>query len=137
MVVRILQGVAQGVPTLHLAKELGLDRKHLLERRHKIQESAANACSRDPLLDEIVEADELYQNAGEKGKLHPDPSDPPRYRANKVRGHGTWKNDRPPILGIVGWESDQIRLEVKKQRTTGPRAHRCVRHPAGSSGQHG
>mgnify|MGYP005846434543 CR=1 FL=1 len=114
VIVRILQGVAQGVPTLHLAKELGLDRKHLLERRHKIQESAANACSRKPLPDDVVEADEMYQNAGEKGKPHLDPNDPPRCRANKVRGHGTWENDRPPILGIVGRESGQVRLEVKQ-----------------------
>ena len=114
VIVRILQGFAQGVPTLHLAKELGLDRKHLLERRHKLQELAANACSRNPLPDEVVEADEMYQNAGEKGKRHPDPNDPPRCRANKVQGHGTWKNDRPPILGIVGRESGQALLEVKK-----------------------
>jgi len=37
LIVRILQGIAQGVPTRHLAQELGLDRKHLLERRHQIQ----------------------------------------------------------------------------------------------------
>ena len=41
VIVRILQGFAQGTPTLHLAKELGIDRKHLLERRHKIQSLAA------------------------------------------------------------------------------------------------
>lgn len=35
-----------------------------------------------------------------------------RKRANKVRGHGTWEKDRPPILGIVGRESGQIRLRV-------------------------
>jgi hypothetical protein len=29
VIVRILQGFAQGTPTLHLAKELGIDRKHL------------------------------------------------------------------------------------------------------------
>lgn len=114
VVIRILQGFAQGVPTQHLAKELGIDRKHLLERRHKLQGFIAKACSRDPLPDKVVEADELYQNAGEKGILHPDPEDPPRHRANKVRGHGTWENDRPPILGIIGRESGQVRLEVKK-----------------------
>ena len=113
VVVRILQGFAQGVPTLHLAKELGIDRKHLLGR-HKLQGFIAKACSRDPLPDKIVEADEMYQNAGEKGILHPDPEDPPRHRVNQVRGHGTWENDRPPILGITGRESGQARLEVKK-----------------------
>ena len=56
----------------------------------------------------------MYQNAGEKGKKHADPTDPPRRRANKVRGHGTWDNDRPPIAGVVGRESSAIRLKVCK-----------------------
>lgn len=54
----------------------------------------------------------MYQNAGEKGILHDDPDDPPRRRANKVRGHGTFEKDRPPIAGVVGRESGQIELEV-------------------------
>ena len=60
----------------------------------------------------MTEADELYQNAGEKGRKHPDPWDPPRRRANKTRGHGTWETDRVPIAGVVGRESGQIRLQV-------------------------
>ena len=36
-IVLILRGIAQGVPTAHLAKELGVDRAHLLQRRHEIQ----------------------------------------------------------------------------------------------------
>jgi transposase len=114
VIVRIVQGFAQGIPTLHLAKELGIDRKHLLERRHKIQELVAQACIREPFLDEVVEADEMYQNTGEKGTLHSDPEDPPRRRANKAQGHGTWETDRPPILGIVGRESGQVQLTLKK-----------------------
>jgi hypothetical protein len=102
-----------------LAQELGVDRKHLLERRHRIQELAAQACCREPLADAVVEADEMYQNAGEKGRLHPHPEDPPRRRANQARGHGTWETDRPPVLGIVGRESGQIQLLLKKQRKTG------------------
>lgn len=35
--VLILRGIAQGVPTEHLADELGIDRSHLLEKRHEIQ----------------------------------------------------------------------------------------------------
>lgn len=54
----------------------------------------------------------MYQNAGEKGIPHLDPLDPPRRRANKQRGHGTFENDRPPIAGVVGRESAQIRLRV-------------------------
>jgi transposase-like protein len=60
----------------------------------------------------VTEADEMYQNAGEKGDPHEDPDDPPRRRANKVRGHGTWANDRPPIAGVVGRESGAIHLQV-------------------------
>lgn len=120
VIVRILQGFAQGVPTLHLARELGMDRKHLLERRHHLQALAARACVREPLADGVVEVEEMYQNAGEKGLLHPDPDDPPRRRANQARGHGTWESDRPPVLGIVGRDSGQIQLIFKKQCTSGP-----------------
>ena len=49
---------------------------------------------------------------GKKGVPHKEPDDPPRKRANKVRGHGTWDKDRPPVHGVVGRESGQIRLEV-------------------------
>jgi transposase len=65
-----------------------------------------------PLPDAVVEADELYQNAGEKGIRHPDPLDPPRRRANKRPGHGTFANDRPPVAGLVGRDSAHIRLHV-------------------------
>ena len=92
---------------------MGIDRKHLLERRHKIQAFAASACIRTPMRDEVNEADEMYQNSGEKGIKHPDPNDPPRRRGNQSRGHGTWDSDRPPVLGVIGRESGQIRLEVK------------------------
>jgi transposase len=54
----------------------------------------------------------MYQNAGEKGREHPDPDDPPRRRANQVKGHGTWDNDRPPVAGVVGRESGVIGLQV-------------------------
>ena len=49
---------------------------------------------------------------GKKGIPHTDPDDPPRRRANKVRGHGTWDNDRPPVAGVVGRDSGQVRLQV-------------------------
>lgn len=112
MIIRILQGIAQGTSTLHLSKELGIDRKHLLNRRHKLQAFVYDACIRTPLLDEVTEADEMYQNAGEKGVKHSNPNDPPRCRGNKTRGHGTWDSDRPPVFGIIGRESSQIQLKV-------------------------
>ena len=37
VIVQILRGIMQGVPTKHLAEELHLDRGHLLRRRHAIQ----------------------------------------------------------------------------------------------------
>ena len=49
---------------------------------------------------------------GKKGVPHTDPDDPPRRRANKARGHGTWDNDRPPVCGVVGREGGQVRLTV-------------------------
>ena len=49
---------------------------------------------------------------GKKGVPHVDPDDPPRRRANKARGHGTWDNDRPPVCGVVGREGGQVRLTV-------------------------
>jgi transposase len=65
-----------------------------------------------PLSDPVTEADELYQNAKQKGRKHADPADPPRRRANQARGHGTWASDRPPIVGVVGRCSGQIRLRL-------------------------
>jgi transposase-like protein len=67
--VLILRGVAQGQSTASLARELGCSRPHLLELRHRLQANAAGALPRvDParLSDAVVEADEMYQNAGEK-----------------------------------------------------------------------
>ena len=49
---------------------------------------------------------------GEKGVRHADPADPPRRRGNKVGGHGTFANDRPPVLGVVGRDTCRPRLEV-------------------------
>jgi len=49
---------------------------------------------------------------GKKGDEHFDPFDPPRCRANKQRGRGTYANDRPPVLGVIGRETSMIRLRV-------------------------
>ena len=54
----------------------------------------------------------MYQNAGEKGRLHPDPTDPPRRHANKKRGHGNFATDRPPVVGVIGRESGEVALQV-------------------------
>ncbi len=49
---------------------------------------------------------------GKKSEPHLNPLDPPRRRANKQRGHGTYDNDRPPIVGSVGRTSGQVRLRM-------------------------
>jgi hypothetical protein len=54
---------------------------------------------------------------GKKGVAHPDPADPPRRRANKLKGHGTWDRDRPPILGVVGRDRARLRLTVLGRTT--------------------
>jgi transposase-like protein len=122
-----MRGVAQGIPTLQLAEELGLDYSMLLERRHRIQRLALENKPVDPLPDEQTEADEMYQNAGEKGMPHADPADPPRRRANKQIGRGTMNKDRPPILGVVGRSSGKLRLTVcedTRQETIEPQIER-------------
>lgn len=62
---------------------------------------------------------------GKKGVKHNDPCDPPRRRANKQKGHGTYANDRPPIVGTVGRESGQVRLRVV-QHTDGKTLERQI-----------
>jgi len=41
VLVQILRGIGQGVPTAHLARELGVDRGNVLAKRHAIQELLA------------------------------------------------------------------------------------------------
>jgi len=48
---------------------------------------------------------------------HTDPGDPPRRRANKAFGHGTWDNDRVPIAGAVGRDSGRLDLKVVRRPT--------------------
>jgi hypothetical protein len=70
-IVLILRGIAQGTPTAQLARELGASRPHLLEVRHRLQDNAPAHRDAGPLPDREVEADEMYQNAGEKRRRAP------------------------------------------------------------------
>jgi transposase-like protein len=58
-----------------------------------------------------------FRTRGKKGEEHFDPADPPRCRANKQRGRGTYANDRPPVLATVGRETGQVRLRVVADTT--------------------
>jgi transposase-like protein len=84
----ILRGIAQGTPTAQIARELGCDRKELLTLRHRLQEHARLYLDRNPLDDDVVEADEMYQNAGEKR----DPARRPRRPAAPAcqQSQGPW-----------------------------------------------
>lgn len=66
VIVQLLRGIVQGTPTAQLAREIGVGRKWLLIRRHQLQGLAAEHRPRSPLDDQTTEADEMYQNAGEK-----------------------------------------------------------------------
>jgi transposase-like protein len=70
-VLLILRGIAQGVPTAQLARELGRNRPRLLELRHAIQNFALQNLDTSPLPDAVAEVDEMYQNAGEKRQTPP------------------------------------------------------------------
>lgn len=39
-----------------------------------------------------------------------DPADPPRRRAGKRQGHGTYASDRPPIISVVSREAGEPRF---------------------------
>ena len=111
-VVLLLRGVCQGVSSAQLARELGISRQTILSIRRKLQTSAERIQPEAALPDAEVETDEMFQNAGEKGDPHRDASDPPRRRGNKRRGHGTYENDRPPLVGTKGRESGLLRLRL-------------------------
>lgn len=117
VVVMLLRGVAPGVSSAQVSKESGIDYSNLLKLRHQLQENADENRASTALSDPVRETDEMFQNAGQKGKPHPLPGDPPRRRATKKKGHGTYQNDRPAILGRVGRESGQIRLAVSRGTT--------------------
>ena len=55
---------------------------------------------------------------GKKSTPHRDPSDPPRRRANRRKGHGTYANDRPPIISVISRETGEHRLWVADHADT-------------------
>jgi transposase-like protein len=65
-VVLLVRGVLKGESAATLARELGMSRTTITELRHRIQQNAAHLQSELPLPDNVVEADEMFQNAGEK-----------------------------------------------------------------------
>jgi hypothetical protein len=73
----MLRGIAKGEPTARLARELGVSRKQMHTLRHRVQDNLYGALPTHVLEETVLdssgtsrtsefEADELYQNAGEK-----------------------------------------------------------------------
>lgn len=65
-VVLLVRGVLKGESAATLARELGMSRTTITELRHLIQQNAVRLQNVAPLPDHVVEADEMFQNAGEK-----------------------------------------------------------------------
>jgi transposase-like protein len=64
--VLLLRGIAKGEPTARLARELKLSRKQLHTLRQRIQSNLNATAPTEVMPGTAFEADELYQNAGEK-----------------------------------------------------------------------
>ena len=64
--VLLLRGIAKGEPTARLARELKLSRKQLQTLRQRIQSNLNATAPTEVMPGTACEADELYQNAGEK-----------------------------------------------------------------------
>ncbi len=76
-IVLILRGIAKGEPTARLARELGVGRPRMHEIRKQVQMNLRQTLPRsEPMADEVLEADELYQNAGEKKRASHRPRRP-------------------------------------------------------------
>jgi transposase-like protein len=96
--VLILRGIAQGVSTAQLARELGCSRPELLEFRHRLQELVFEGLDRAPLADGAVEADEMSQNAGEKRHTAPRRGRPAE--ASGQQGRGPRQLGEGPAAGL-------------------------------------
>jgi transposase len=57
---------------------------------------------------------------------HTDPDDPPRRRANKAVGHGTWDTDRPPVCGVAGRSDGRLVLRVGRRSGSDELVHQTV-----------
>lgn len=74
--VLVIRGFSRGESTAALARELKRNRPHLLGLRHRLQTNALAGRATEPLPDKTVEADEMFQNAGEKRDRARRPSRP-------------------------------------------------------------
>ena len=64
--VLLLRGITKGEATARLARKLGLSRKQMHTLRQRVQTNPDQTAPTDLMEGTTFEADELYQNAGEK-----------------------------------------------------------------------
>jgi hypothetical protein len=60
------RGIAKGESSARLSRELGLGRKRVMQLRPAIQNNLDETLPVETMRGQDFEADELYQNAGEK-----------------------------------------------------------------------
>ena len=116
--VLIVRGIAQDVSTAPLARELECDRSELLNLRHRLQDLAFRNRDRMPLDDEVLEADEAYQNAGEKRRPAPRPRGPataPGEQDPRPRDLG-----ERPASGLRGGRAGERRTPADGHRAVRP-----------------
>ena len=134
----ILRGIAQGVPTAKLAREVGISRQHLLRLRHEIQARALAAADHSPLPDDQTEADEMYQNAGEKRGAAHRPRRPAAAACEPGQGP-RHLGDRPaagPRGGRPTQRTGVVPGGTSERVGRAGRRHGPARHQAGGDGVH-
>jgi transposase-like protein len=112
--VLIVRGFAQGVSTAQLARELECDRSELLNLRHRLQDLAFRNRDRMPLDDKVLEADEAYQNAGEKRRAAHRPRGPAA--AAGEQGPRPRHLGQRPAAGVRGGRSRERYAEADRDR---------------------
>jgi transposase-like protein len=135
--VLILRGIAQGVSTAQLARELGCGRPELLEFSHRLQELGFEGLDRSPLDDGAIEADEMFQNAGDKRHSAPRRGRPAE--AAGQQGGGPRHLGEGPAAGVRGgrtpeWSGEAARRASDGSSDVGAGGRRF--EPRGSDGLH-
>ncbi len=119
--------------------KLGLSNKRISEELGVEENTASRICNlmRGSMffqnclnkLSGTVEMDEVYQTAGSKGNgrntregnkskgIRKNLGRKPRKRGLKIKGRGSYRKDKPPVIGMVERESGTIHLEVTRNVT--------------------
>jgi len=82
--------------TNQISKELNRTYGSVLHFIREVQRLAGKRLGKLTLAG-VIELDETYPHAGEKGI----PQRKPRRRGLRKRGRGIWKDDKPPVVTMV------------------------------------